>query len=176
MQKQEQQATMTNTCPYATKKMLKGVDLSNPVVNVFGWRWNDATRKYDIVCTGQEDRQALVNASKGMDIKSIISKQPGANNAERLANAVNAGLVIPNEGISKDVDLTALPQDAIAANNAVIAGKKAAEKINDSLGLEGNRRFSMEELANGDADSTIKKYLDERLQALIEQYKKGEIK
>lgn len=154
------------------------------VVVDFDWAWNDAERQFKPVQVGSTDLQNIVDQSAGSDLRSMLNRQDGKTPAEKLANAVDSGLLTvdlsPNQNPwdygSQVQDLTGLPTDKMSAEMEVKAAESRAAALNKELGLKGEDARSFEDYFKGKADAIIRQYIDERIKAAqpIEQPKGDE--
>ena len=154
------------------------------VVDDYDWAWNDAERQYKPVKVGSTDFQNLVDQSAGSDLRSMLNRQEGKTPAEKLANAVDNGLLSvdlqPNQNPwaygTEVQDLTGLPTDKLSADLEVKAAEANAAVLNKELGLKGEDARSFEDYFKGKADAIIRQYIDERIKAAqpIEQPKGDE--
>lgn len=143
------------------------------VVDDYDWAWNDAERQYKPVKVGSTDIQNLVDQSAGSDLRSLLNRQEGRTPAEKLANAVDNGLLTvdlqPNQNPwdygSQVQDLTGLPTDKMSADMEVKAAEAKAAALNKALGLKGEDARSFEDYFKGKADAIIRQYIDERIKA-----------
>lgn len=144
-----------------------GANLSNSVVQNFGWKWDDKKRCYVVVPTDKKDFQQIVEANLGGDIPTILRNQPGNTALEKLNNAINSGLVeLTDPGDMAEMDLTEIPTDKLEGELAIRAAKKGAADLNSALGLKGEDARTFEEYYQGKVNETIKKYIDGKIAEL----------
>lgn len=142
------------------------------VVPEFKWLWDDEERCFKYVQVGEKDFSAIVAASGGQDIASIIARQPGETAFDKFENAVAAGLVQGPDGDPFAADYSApvvdgsFPaQDAMEGQLKYREGLRQVDRLNEALGRGANNSFSADDFLAGKADAIIKEYLEKRIAA-----------
>lgn len=129
--------TLRNLPPVVKRKGPK-------TVPVYGWSVENNV--LIIVKTGERDPHQDVQAAKGPTLQDIIKRQPGKTHMDKLANAVNSGVLATgmkphtNPADQQTFDMTGVPDNFLDAQNVLAKGRKAADSLPDDF-TNGSKLF-----------------------------------